>query len=1575
MKHAKPFRVLSVILCAVMLISMIPFGAFAVSYDETVDDYYNVISKNDWELSPGITESEIVLNNDAGSQRQVLHVVEADATNEYVKVMPSYAGMKEALDAQEYKTQGLDEQAAWAEANGYGNVVAAMNLSLSWYTSDYYVNNPQLIGEPLGYLVMDGQVYTNSQGQSVGAQTCVVINFDEKDGVARPDDIPKTQIRSTADPITGWEEQVIPASFGFIVKDGKSLYTNEDHTSNAASRSFIGIKADGTIISVMNDGRQAPYSTGLNYHEMAEVMLSLGCVAAVNGDGGGSSTFLSQRPGEELELHCSPSDGSVRPTTGGVFFISTAPATGEFVRANITTENKYFTPGSTVTFSALGTDLVGTEAEIPADVAWQLKEADMGTIENGVFVSNGTIGTATAQMVYNGAVVGECAVEIVIPEEFGFTQSTMTVPFGKEVSISLTATINDGIHEVVLKDSDVSFSLDNEALGTVNGLTFTSVDEANAPETLTGTLTATLNCAGISSSVALTLGKGSDVIFDFENGADDWNSGEVNKKDQYGEGASYVTYVEGVNSDNGEVHNGNGALKVHLDGMHSIGNPADGVTQVGLYPDESVIVTGAKSLGFWIYIPEDYYHAMIRLHYWYDSNSDGTYDKKNTVILLNAPTIYNTADDDGWYYLSTDISKYDSIMIKGPDGAAAAATDASNYRFIEIMNHHTGGFSFLKDVGTSNGVRDIYVDNITADYSEAVDDREAPVFNSVTLTTSTENEYAMAKRAPVTTTDNVLNVIAAVAENTTKANATGLNVSSARAYVDGVAVPVKFANGRLSISNVKVADGMHRVRFEISDNAGNEAVVVRLVNVQSGVDASTVVVAPHDATLDKLYGGSVYWMDVKATDIETINSVKTVIDLNSVNHWELDYTQVADGFTMDYVVDDVTNSATITITRTGDNTQTGEAVLASLPIRIVSYSDFSIAGYDEESYWNTVNFWPQDLKVDVDMGIITYVDAYSADVSGTFSNEEFAVDTELYTNGGSMDATYKAEKGSCHVHTPVAVDDKVATCTEKGYTGRTYCDVCESVVDWGTDVPATGHIWDDESAVVRECTACDVVYGFDANGNVMQTGWYNIDGKDYYCYGDGIMANGSADVDGKTYGFTDYVLTKGAWTRDDVGRMYFWAGKNFENDWYEIEGKKYHFKGKYADIGIVPVSHGLHDWNYYFFDGAGALREDLNGIYNHNGDLYYAENGKFIYAGLVQDDDGNYYYINSSFKAVKGTYYVTKTNNLLPAGEYVFGDDCKMIRDNGFIVDADGSTRYYVNGEYVTGLQIIDGKYYYFSTHTGAMRTGEYTVNPLNANGLFEVVVTFIFAEDGSADYPINLKNGFVKDDDGATRYYVNGQYLLGLQKINGKYYYFSTHTGAMRTGEYTLNPINSNGMFEVVVTFNFAADGSSDGPIDLKEGFVKDSDGATRYYVNGQYVTGLQVINGKYYYFSTHTGAMRTGEYTVNPLNSNGLFEVAATFNFAADGSADTATNLKNGFVAENGVTRYYINGVYVKGLQNIDGKYYYFSSNNGQMRTGNYVVGASNSNGLLTSGKSFVFDTTYGYAVDANGNPLTSL
>ena len=1174
----------SLLLAFVMVIGVfvtVPFTAYAASIDYTEDegDYYNLISKKDWELAPGIVESEIVLNNDAGSHRQVAHVVEVDLNNPYTKVIPSSKGMIPTPGS--YGVQIMSEQAKWAEANGYGNVVAAMNISLSWYDSSYYIQHPELVGEPLGYLVLDGEVYKNSQGQTSGAQTCVVINFDEKNGEVRPADMPKVLIRSTADPITGWEEQVIPANFGFLVKDGKNQYNKDNNANNGASRSFVGLKADGTFVMVMNDGRQSPFSAGFTNYEMAEFMLSLGCVVAVNGDGGGSSAFLSQRPGEELKINCSPSDGAERPTTHGILVISTAPATGEFARANITAENDYYTPGSTVEFSALGTDLVGTPADIPSDAIWQLADPSMGTIEDGVFVSNGKVGTATAQLVWNGEVVGSASVEIVVPTEFTFIQSVMTVPFNKEVNVGLKATINGGLIDVVIKPSDVVLTTTNDKLGTFDGFMFTSVSEDKAPTDLTSTLTATLvHNTALVATASLSLGKGSEVLFDFEDPSDidGWNIADVNGNDK-----GFYQHLSYATAENGQVHDGVGSMRVEMNPIAANGISSGGYGQSDLFLDNGVVVKNAKSIGFWAYIPDEYEHCWIRVLYWYDSNNDGKYDKKNTITVINQPEVYDKWDESGWKYFSVDVSAYSEILIPGLDckdkiAYNASKNDANNFRFIEFMFPHTNTNALWQTHGTINGLQTVYVDNITADFSDAVDDREAPIFSKVELA-GNDTGIELKKYETVTTTSNLLTISATVAENTAKTNATGLNATSTKAYVDGVEVPVTFANGRMTISDVAVADGIHRVKFEICDNMGNKSVVIRLIKVVSGVDASTVQLVPADPNLNNLYGGSIYWMNMNANKIETIQSVKAVIDLNYGNHFELDNMILADGFTAEYTIDEENNTATIVITRVGNNTQVGAATLASLPIRVIYYdTDINIDGYTAETYWNTYGFWPYDLKVDVDMGEITYIDGYTSNVIGAFSNEEFSVDTEL--QAGFSDAGFKADRGTAHVHTPVALDDKAATCTEAGYTGRTYCEVCDSIVDWGTILPVATHTYEIVNGKLTCVVGGELFNGVYTDGKTYIDGVAVLDGwsnNNTSYYKDGVALIGSHFIDGQMYTFDengiiqpDYKYNGFYEINDTI--MYF-VNNEYQTGYQWIETVFYNFdKNGYAYDGEVEIN-------------------------------------------------------------------------------------------------------------------------------------------------------------------------------------------------------------------------------------------------------------------------------------------------------------------------------------------------------------------------------------------------------------------
>ena len=319
---------LAVIMLAATIAPMSVMAAGAYDDSNGGSSYYNLISEKNWDIAPGVKEYEQVLNNDAGTRRQVMHAAVVDLNNPYVKVIPGYKGM--IPTAGNYGTQSTSTQALEAEKLGYGNVVVATNAMLSWYTEAYYKEHPELIGEPLYYNILDGYYYENSRGSSTFNKNyaVLVINYDNHPltGEKRPDDMPKVMMRSQTDPLTGWEQNAI-CVWAFLVKpdaDGNpvSQYPQEDHGNSIASRTFIGVRADGTLVMAVSDGEQAPYSTGFTNFEMADYMIKMGCIYAANCDGGGSTTFCSQRPGEDLKVNCSLSDGGERPTTNTILVIS-----------------------------------------------------------------------------------------------------------------------------------------------------------------------------------------------------------------------------------------------------------------------------------------------------------------------------------------------------------------------------------------------------------------------------------------------------------------------------------------------------------------------------------------------------------------------------------------------------------------------------------------------------------------------------------------------------------------------------------------------------------------------------------------------------------------------------------------------------------------------------------------------------------------------------------------------------------------------------------------------------------------------------------------------------------------------------------------------------------------------------------------------------------------------------------------------------------------------------------------------------------------------------------------------------
>lgn len=114
----------------------------------------------------------------------------------------------------------------------------------------------------------------------------------------------------------------IMVSNGTMTNSANWVHTYEGR----APRSAMGVKADGSLVYYVVDGRQSGYSAGLSQEELANHLLAEGCIWAVNLDGGGSTSFsLAPYTAPHVfgspALVNSPSDGRTRSCATFLLFV------------------------------------------------------------------------------------------------------------------------------------------------------------------------------------------------------------------------------------------------------------------------------------------------------------------------------------------------------------------------------------------------------------------------------------------------------------------------------------------------------------------------------------------------------------------------------------------------------------------------------------------------------------------------------------------------------------------------------------------------------------------------------------------------------------------------------------------------------------------------------------------------------------------------------------------------------------------------------------------------------------------------------------------------------------------------------------------------------------------------------------------------------------------------------------------------------------------------------------------------------------------------------------------------------
>lgn len=821
MQHRKRTKVTAALLALCMLVSLLPVTAFGLDPQSaelgkgsTIDGTgYHVTSVKNYSIAPDISERVIITNNDAGNSQTVANVMEVNTSGGRAKIVAGYGNRNPKEQGWTLKTT-TDQAHVYEKESGL-NVVGGVNAS--WFN----INT----GEPSGYLVMNGVVHHDSSSRAF------IAAFDDGSVNVFREGTTLAQAEADQSAKQGKTVKILEAVDALVamVWDGKVVIT-ESGNSGYYPRTCVGIKADGTVVLFQADGTMAPRSVGYTAAEEAQMMVALGCVAAIQLDEGGSSTYISQREGEQdVTMRNTPAGGSERVVSGTILVVSTVAASGEFDHAAVTPDDEYYTPGSSVTLTAEAMDYSGAAAKaLPEDAVFTVSDASMGTVTatdlsgssaSAVFTSSGKTGDVTVNLVSGGQTVGSAVLHVQNPDRLAFASDEVNLNYKDVSDLGFKATYQT--ETVHLQDNDIQWSISDPGAGSFSGNLFTVTDNVK----YSGSPTVTAVRGDLTASVTVNIGMEPTMIIDGGD-ADPWDYSTIGTTvDETFSGIASNAVAVGhyalvgrggvvkgsVVSDTDEayadiVRFGHKAVKLEYDWTNI--NGTDGAC-LGL-GDNLAIDGSPTALGVWVYIPEGVPVPWLRAQI--ATSTDGGNSWTNAYInFSNGSAGAGEGLKSGWQYLEADLTSYAGAKIRVNSGMLFRAMVT------------TGGIGWY----TTDGVKldkselkgYILLDNLCVVYGANNQDVTAPVVSSIQLVNDDGTKTELEDGA-VLNSGNLRFFVTYDDSEETDPYATG--VESAYFYFDGTYRGTYDRDNLGSTSGLMhFGNGLHSITFYLKDGYGN----------------------------------------------------------------------------------------------------------------------------------------------------------------------------------------------------------------------------------------------------------------------------------------------------------------------------------------------------------------------------------------------------------------------------------------------------------------------------------------------------------------------------------------------------------------------------------------------------------------------------------------------------------------------------------------------------------------------------------------------------------------------------------
>lgn len=523
-------------------------------------DQYSATTQN---TAPGY---DVILTPITGQEGQSVDV-DLDVTDP-TGDSSSTADPDSSADSQVADSEALDSEVSsgTAEIDSYtGSLSLSDQLSVGGRVSctvDQVLESTGPISIPEGKLVLTVNKQNNEWllGMVAGLQAGAQVELDVTSADSR------------------WND-VVTAIGGYykIVTNGQ-VGPNIDSIANP--RTAIGIKADGSVLFYTIDGSQPGYSIGATLTQVAQRLIELGCVEAVGLDGGGSTMLGATLPATTaMTLLNSPSGGSQRAVSNGIFLVTDEEPTGSLARYYVTPYDSMVLSGAQVALKATEVDESGyTVSDNSASLSWSIYNGDGLVDAKGLFTAGSESGP-TQITASSGSASGSATVTVVkTPDSVSLSNETTGAPV-TTLALSPLETVDlkaSAVYrKITLTSQDTCYVwAADPAVGTVdkNGL-FTAAEKS-------GTGNLTVSAGGRSITIPITVAGSIHTLDSFESDA----------------GLAAFTGTQGI-SISGEtaaekVRYGQQSLRVDYD------TSANGTAALS---STLTIPSGDRYLGLWVY--------------------------------------------------------------------------------------------------------------------------------------------------------------------------------------------------------------------------------------------------------------------------------------------------------------------------------------------------------------------------------------------------------------------------------------------------------------------------------------------------------------------------------------------------------------------------------------------------------------------------------------------------------------------------------------------------------------------------------------------------------------------------------------------------------------------------------------------------------------------------------------------------------------------------------------------------------------------------------------------------------------